>query len=84
MHRLGDREEEFQEETTTGTTPYAPNSVAKRLHKVAHEQFLFSRYPIPILVVRPTCIGQPCLSHSRSAVHERHTHLQILKLALLI
>jgi fatty acyl-CoA reductase len=59
IYPLGDAERELKEITTTGTTSYAskfpwPYGYAKHLT----ERLLFSRYPnLPILVVRPTCIG---------------------------
>ncbi|KAE9378885.1 NAD-binding domain 4 protein [Stipitochalara longipes BDJ] len=59
IYPLGDPEEELREITTTGTSLYAssfpwPYGYAKHLT----ERLLFSRYPnLPVLVVRPTCIG---------------------------
>lgn len=59
IYALGDPEQELNEITTTGTSPHAsrfpwPYGYAKHLT----ERLLFSRYPdLPILVVRPTCIG---------------------------
>jgi fatty acyl-CoA reductase len=59
IYPLGDPEDELKEITATGTSPYASNfpwpyGYAKHLT----ERLLFHRYPrLPILVVRPTCIG---------------------------
>ena len=59
IYPLGDPEEELREVTATGTSLHAshfpwPYGYAKHLT----ERLLFSRYPnLPILVVRPTCIG---------------------------
>jgi hypothetical protein len=81
---LGDREEEFQEESTTGTTPYASKFRGQTATQSSSRAVPLLSIPNPYPCCTPNLHGQPCLSHSRSAVHERHTHLQILKLALLI
>jgi len=59
LYALGDPEKELKEVAATGTSPHAgrfpwPYGYAKHLT----ERLLFHRYPrLPIIVVRPTCIG---------------------------
>lgn len=79
---LAAAEVELKEETTTGTTPYAskfPWPIL--LHKAVDEASPFSRYPIPIFVVRPTCFSQPCLSLSRSTIPRTPHHRAMLQTA---
>jgi fatty acyl-CoA reductase len=75
IYLLGDAKSELEQIRATGTTPYAtkfpwPYGYAKHLT----ERLLFHRYPeLPILIVRPSCIGQLCPRHFRCMDQEvRH------------